>query len=275
MLNYFLNFLIPIRAGEVVRSLLLKKIRETPVSKSLPTVYLDKIADIFPLIILLILSPFLTSQIRGVVYTVSAILFLLLVILISSLVFAYYRRDSAFAFIDKPLFFLSSKQKSKLRNTFTLFLEGLSSLSHLSNRLLAITSLTVLATILHCYFMWLFFYVFDITLPILTTLIGYTLLNISFALPAPPGFSGSLELTFLFIFSYLFPYDKNLVSAVAGSSHVFVGVFFVVLGLTSLSFIGVKLSTLFNMGISESSNQSDTSLAGRPSGTDDIHRQTL
>ena len=46
MTNYFINFLIPVHAGEVVKSLLLKKMKGTPVSKSLLTACIDKIADL-------------------------------------------------------------------------------------------------------------------------------------------------------------------------------------------------------------------------------------
>jgi uncharacterized membrane protein YbhN (UPF0104 family) len=78
----------------------------------------------------------------------------------------------------------------------------------------------------------------------ISAVVGYLLLNASFIFPAPPGFSGSLELTFLFIFSYLFGYDPNLVSAIAASSHVFIAILFTFFGFSALTFIGIRLSTI-------------------------------
>jgi uncharacterized protein (TIRG00374 family) len=132
----------------------------------------------------------------------------------------------------------------KLNNLVSLFIEGLASLPQLSRRLLDIIALTILALLLHCALLWLFFYSFGIQLPAITVFVGYLLLNASFILPAPPGFSGSLELTIMFIFSYLFGYDKNIVSAIAASSHVFTAVLFGLAGFLSITLIGLKPTSL-------------------------------
>lgn len=124
-------------------------------------------------------------------------------------------------------------------------------MTRLSNRLLEIIGLTILALIIHCFFMWLFFYSFGVTLPLSTVLVGYLLLNASFILPAPPGFSGSLELTFVVIFTYLFGYDKNLVSAVAASSHVLIAILFGLFGFLCLALIGTKLSAVLKTDLED------------------------
>src|SRR5713226_8016902 len=46
LVGIFLNFLLPIRGGEVAKSLMLKRIANIPVSKSLPTVAMDKALDL-------------------------------------------------------------------------------------------------------------------------------------------------------------------------------------------------------------------------------------
>lgn len=79
----------------------------------------------------------------------------------------------------------------------------------------------------------------------MTVIVGYLLLNASFLLPAPPGFAGTLELSFLFIFSYIYGYDKNIVSAIAASSHIFMAVLFGLTGTLSMACIGAKLSNIF------------------------------
>jgi len=99
--------------------------------------------------------------------------------------------------------------------------------------------------------MGMFFDAFGLRLPPLTVFIACALMNSSFLLPAPPGFSGSMELIFVFIFSYLYGYDKNLTSAVAASSHVFAAVMFGLFGFIALGFLGTRLSAVFKMGAEE------------------------
>jgi uncharacterized protein (TIRG00374 family) len=244
MINYFINFLIPLHAGELLKSMLLKKMKGTPVSISLPSVYIDKASDMLTILLLLIMAPFLKAELSSISYLTSSIIFFLLLLFVIFLIFVVYKKDLTLKWIERIFFFLPDKFKIKLRSFLDLFIEGLSSMTRLSNRLLEIIGLTILALIIHCFFMWLFFYSFGITLPLITVLVGYLLLNASFMLPAPPGFSGSLELTFVIIFTYLFGYDKNLVSAVAASSHVFIAILFGVFGLSSMALIGTKLSTI-------------------------------
>jgi uncharacterized protein (TIRG00374 family) len=54
----FLNFLLPIRGGEVAKSLMLKRSSNIPVSQSLPTVAMDKALDLMPALIIMAIVPF-------------------------------------------------------------------------------------------------------------------------------------------------------------------------------------------------------------------------
>ena len=247
MTNYFINFLLPVHAGELAKSMLLKKMKGTPVSMSLPSVYIDKAADMLPILLLLILAPFLNSKLSSISYLVSGISLLILLLFVLSLILIVYKKDKALIWMERILFFIPEIFKIKLRSFLALFVEGLSSISRLSNRLFEIIGLTILAVIVNCFFMWLLFFAFGAKLSALTVLVGYLLLNASFILPAPPGFSGSLELTFVIIFTYLFGYDKNLVSAIAAGSHVFIAILFGLFGFLSMAAIGTKLSILLKI----------------------------
>jgi uncharacterized protein (TIRG00374 family) len=251
MTNYFINFLVPVHAGEVVKSLLLKKMKGTPVSKSLLTAYIDKMTDLLPLFLLLFLTPFLTKELNKIIYLASGVLLAGILFFILFLIFIVYKKDNAVKLLEAILFFLPGSIITKLRNFTNLFVEGLFSISQLSGRLFEIVGLTLLALIGHCISMWLFFYSFGINLPVLTVVVGYLLLNATFMLPAPPGFAGTIELSFVFIFTYLYGYDKNLVSAIAASAHVFTAIIFSLLGFLSIALIGTKLSTLLRMGSEE------------------------
>lgn len=248
MPNYLINFLVPIHAGELAKSLLLKKMKGTPVAKSLPTVYVDKIIELVPFFLLLILTPFLAKQVSKIIYLVSLVLFLLLLFLALCLYLFVMRKDMALNWFQKMFFFLPNRVQENLADFLRRFVDGLSDMTNLSDKLLEISLLTLLAVALHCAYMWLFFYAFGIKLSATTVVVGYLLLNISFLLPAPPGFAGSLELTFLFIFSYIYGYDKNVISAIAASSHIFMGALFGITGTLSMFLIGANLSNVLGMG---------------------------
>ena len=262
MTNYFVNFLIPVHAGEIVKCVLLKKMKGTLVSESLWTAYIDKLTDLLPLFVLLLVAPFLKSGFSSTIYLTCVVVLVVLALLIFSAVFVYKIRTKFYVFVEYLLFMLPASFRDKVITFFKLSVEGLSSISQLRTMLFQIFALTMLAAAFHCFFMWLFFHSFGVNLPVFTVLIGYLLLNASFILPAPPGFSGSLELTFLFIFSYLFGYDKNLVSTVAASSHVFIAILFALFGFTSLAFIGTRLSTVLKM---ESDNVTGFAASDLPS----------
>jgi len=247
MVNYFVNFLVPVHAGEAIKSLLLKRLKGTPISKSILTAYIDKIADLIPIFLLLLALPFVEIRTSKTIYLASGASLIILAILLAFL-FTLARRGSIFVvFIDRKSFFLPPKLRAKFKSFLKVFEKCLSSIPSLSGNLFLITALTCLALIVHCLFLWLFFFSFGIDLPLLTVLVSYLLLNASFILPAPPGFSGSLELTFIFIFTYLFGYDRNVVSAVAAFSHVFVSILFGLCGFIGLSLIGVKISTILGV----------------------------
>jgi uncharacterized protein (TIRG00374 family) len=248
MASYLINFLLPVHAGEVAKCLWLKKLRGTPVPQSLLIAYLDKLADLLPIFLLLIAAPFLDPRIRSIIYLTSGILVIFFSGIFLVLVLLARRRQAAVVLLEKTLFFFPHKLKIKLSRFMSLFAEGITFLPQLLPRLAGVISLTLLALVLHIALMWLYFYSFGITLPVLIVFVGYSLLNVSFLLPAPPGYSGSLELAMIFIFSYLFGYDKNVVSAVAASSHVFTAVLFGVVGLLSIALIGTRLSSLFMRG---------------------------
>src|SRR5438552_2347558 len=62
LVGIFLNFLLPLRGGEVAKSLMLKRIAGIPVSQSLPTIAMDKALDLMPALFIMALVPLLGVQ---------------------------------------------------------------------------------------------------------------------------------------------------------------------------------------------------------------------
>jgi cellobiose-specific phosphotransferase system component IIC len=58
----FLNFVLPIRAGELVKSVALKRNARIPFSQSLPTITMDKVQYLLPAFFIVIMVPLLGVQ---------------------------------------------------------------------------------------------------------------------------------------------------------------------------------------------------------------------
>jgi glycosyltransferase 2 family protein len=247
MTNHLVNFLVPVHAGEAAKCLLLKKIKGTLLSQSLAATYMDKAVDLLPIVLGVALAPFVSVRIRSVLLGVSGMIVVIWMALMASVVFILLKKKAALAWAEKALRFFPKIFRPKIGRLARLFVEGFSFLPRLSRRIPEILGLTFLAFLVQSLFLWIFFSSFGIRLSLPAMFVGYGLLNVSFLIPAPPGYSGSLELIFIFIFSYLYGYDKNPVSAVAVSSHIFTAVAFGLFGLAAMAFLGTRLSAVFKM----------------------------
>jgi uncharacterized membrane protein YbhN (UPF0104 family) len=104
---------------------------------------------------------------------------------------------------------------------------------------------TCIAVALDAAFCWLAFRSVGVAVPVLVVVYGYTLFNLSFILPSPPGQVGSNELIGLLIFSGVFRVSRTGVGAMFLFSHPFTGVLMACTGLLCLSAMSLSLrSTL-------------------------------
>src|SRR5215469_4369271 len=66
LVGIFVNFLLPVSSGELAKTLILKRIAGIPVSRSLPTVAMDRALDLLPALVIMIVVPLLgmTMEVR-------------------------------------------------------------------------------------------------------------------------------------------------------------------------------------------------------------------
>ena len=99
----FLNWLLPIRGGEIAMSLLLRHSDGIPVSKSLAAVGMDKAMDFVPALGLLALVPFVGLHLSRELWLVLAGAMAALGFGAAVLALAVWRRDLAVALLVRPL----------------------------------------------------------------------------------------------------------------------------------------------------------------------------
>ena len=243
----FVNWLLPIRGGELVKSLLLRRLDDIPVSESLPTVAMDKLMDLLPAIILLVLLPFLPVHLSRPLWM---LLLLVVVILLCSLAFvavAARRRDVAMRFLDRLFALFPTALRRRVEPFAMRFVDALLGLVA-RPRLLAIAAMyTMAAVALDALFALLAFWAVGAFVNYPEILFGYTLYNLAYILPTPPGQIGSNEVIGLLVFSGLFYISRNAVGAMFLFSHPWTALLMTISGLVSLSVMGLNLRAAMSM----------------------------
>ncbi len=253
----FINYLIPIRAGEVAKGYFYKKNHNIKWAESLPSIFIDKFFDTFAIFIVLVLIPFI-----GI--TLSLYLKILLIAMIIVFMIGFFilfvasvrgKRDlskSGKCFFSRLYFFIKKlsgiflialplRYKDKLNEFMRIFLEGIAIFRNHKNFFLPCLLLTLCSTLTDSLFFYLMFRAFSVDINFVYILFGYTLIFLSYILPHPPAQIGSNEIIMVLIFAIGFGLDENLVSAVMSFSHIITAVVIFITGSLSLTYAGIKL----------------------------------
>lgn len=238
----FLNWLLPIRGGELAMSVLLRRTSNIPISESMAAVSLDKAMDFVPGIALLALMPLAGLTFSGSLWVVLAGA---MAVCLAGAIFtamALWRRERAVALLARPIEkVIRGEARARVRPFIDGFTTTLLGLLRRPRTLLIAGAYTCVAVSLDAAFCWLAFRAVGVSVPVLVVLYGYTLFNLSFILPSPPGQVGSNELIGLLIFSGVFRVSRTGVGAMFLFSHPFTGVLMASTGLLCLSAMSLGL----------------------------------
>lgn len=239
-----LNFLIPIRGGEIIKSLYLAKGYDLPVSKSFVWIFLDRFIDFLAVlvlsgILLLIVPTNLPSNIIPLVFTLSVILLLVSYLMI-------YKQDFArilFKFLTPLLIFKTIKIYFErvyeyFLGTFTILKRGL-------GEVLLIAIITVLGYAADAFVWYFTFLALGNMQDYLKMYLGQLLSALTYLIPAAPGYIGSAEASGLLIFSGVFGIETNLASTMTVLFHIVVMIFIIIFGLISIYSLKMDLPSLF------------------------------
>ncbi len=145
MAGMLVNYLIPVRAGEFAKSIFLKKNKGVRISKSLPSIFIDKLTDLFPIIFIIILIPILSVSISKTLWWVIVGILIMYAVLLFILIFSMKSPQNMHKVLMKLSFFIPEKFKFKLEEFYTSFIEGMGILRGRRKDTLVIYLLTLLA----------------------------------------------------------------------------------------------------------------------------------
>ena len=243
LVGIFLNFLLPIRGGEVAKSLMLKRIANIPVSKSLPTVAMDKALDLMPALFIMAIVPFLGVRMDIKLWIVLALVGGILVGLIFFIALAAWKRDAAIKLLQRMTGMLPRSLAGKVEGFATGFVDSLLMGASQPRIFIPAMLLTIVAVIFDGLFAFLAFWTIGFPISFGTAIFGYTVYNMFYILPTPPGQVGSNEAIGLLVFGGLLHLPAEKVTAMFVFSHPFAALLMTITGMGCLSALGLKLSS--------------------------------
>jgi uncharacterized protein (TIRG00374 family) len=238
----FLNFLLPIRGGEVAKCFMLKSNTGVPVSKSLPTVAMDKALDLMPALFIMAIVPLLDVQMDIKLWLVLWFVGGILLSLIFFVILSAWKRDSAIRLLKRLTSLLPRAISGKVEGFATGFVDSLLAGARQPKIFIPAILLTCVAVIFDGLFAMLAFWTIGYHIAFGTALFGYTVYNMFYILPTPPGQVGSNEAVGLLVFGGLLHISPVYVTAMFVFSHPWAAVLMSTTGLISLSGLGLTIT---------------------------------
>ena len=261
-IGFLANFVLPARAGEVVRAMTLSRTQHIPFGKTMAFVAVDRVTDLFGLLVVFLVTlvvfrpaqdvflpadlrnlyagPISASMIRAAVFSVT----LALVAVVAIMLLLLAQREFILRVSDAVLGRISQRLAVFARNLFEHFTEGM----HVLTSYLDLTKATAVSLLLWGSFALLqfcFFRAFNLHVPWYTPFVILSLLSVFISIPGPPGFIGPFHAG---IVGGLILAEPNInmdaARAMAIAGHLFNLIPIVIIGILCLSFERVDFHEL-------------------------------
>lgn len=256
LVGIFLNFLLPVRGGEVAKSLMLKRISDIPVSHSLPTVAMDKALDLLPALFIMVLVPLLGVKMSLQLWLILAAVGSLLIGLLFFIALAAWKRAAAISLLQKFTGMLPGTIGDKIAGFAAGFVDSLLAGASQPQIFIPAVLLTILAVIGDGLYAMLAFWTIGFPISFGQAMFGYTVYNMFYILPTPPGQVGSNEITGLLVFHGLLGLDAHSVTAMFLFSHPWAALLMCSTGMLCLSALGLTISSAMKVQTTSNSAES-------------------
>jgi uncharacterized protein (TIRG00374 family) len=139
--------------------------------------------------------------------------------------------------------------RARVEPLIDTFLDTVVALTRRPSVLLVAAALTAVAVCLEALFCLLAFRTVGVHIAPQTALYGYTLFNLAYILPTPPGHVGSNELIGLLVFAGVFGVDRSGVAAMFLFVHPWTAILITTSGLVCLSRLGLSFRSGVRLAI--------------------------
>jgi uncharacterized protein (TIRG00374 family) len=260
LISVFLNFLLPIQGGEVAKCLMVKRIAGIPVSRTLPTVAMDRSLDLMPALFIITIVPLFGVHMDIKLWVMLGLVVGLLISLLLFIGLAAWKRASAIAFLQKITKMLPKTIGDKIEGFATGFVDSLLMGASRPRIFLPAILLTCVALTFDGLFAMLAFWTIGYYIPLGTAIFGYTVYNMFNILPTPPGQVGSNEAIGLLVFGGLLHVSPNSIIAMFFFSHPWAALIMSTTGIACLSALGLSITKIMKQPLEDSDAESEDSL---------------
>ncbi len=261
-IGFLANFVLPARAGEVIRALTLTRSRNIPFGKTMAFVAVDRVTDLFGLFVVFLITlivfrptrdvylpedlrslyagPISGGMIRGAVFSVTAAL----VTIVAAMILLLAQRELILKISDAILGRISQRLALFTRNLFEHFTEGM----HVLTSYMDLAKATAVSLLLWGTFALVqvcAYKAFALDVPWYTPFVILSLLSVFISIPGPPGFIGPFHAGIVGGLILANPeVNMNAARAIAIIGHLFNLLPVVIIGVICLSFERIELREL-------------------------------
>ena len=192
-IGYFGNNVYPFRAGEVIRSYVLKQQEDIAVSSSLATVLIERVFDGLVMLLFVFLAlpfaPALPQFYRNLV------IFLTIALFVATALFVWMATQPRFLdqvytwFADR---LLPKRVRQPIDNFYSRFMVGLRSLSS-GGDVLMIFGTSIVIWLMETVKYWFVMHAFNFSVSFLVLMLMNGLVNLATTLPSAPGYIGTFD----------------------------------------------------------------------------------
>jgi len=220
------NYILPARAGEVVRAYLIGTRGNISKSAAFATIIVERVLDVFMLsfftaiIVIFFPVPDWFKRTGTTIVILNIVIFILL--------FIMPKKKSVFLkIIEKPLTIFGEKIKEKVKVLLSAFIEGLNILENRSNFFMAMV-LSLGIWISTGFLFYVLFFSFPIRLPVYAAFLDMIILAFGIMIPSTSGFVGTFQF-FVKEGLVIFKVDPNM--ALSYSILLYISQFGLVVGV--------------------------------------------
>ncbi len=189
-----INFIIPLRTGEVARSLFLRQRHRIPILTSLPTIAIDRSFDLLAVLLIGAIGGLAGINLGGKLSFVllgAGLVFLGFVLFIAAAIFFGDRVMALFSRILPER--VDETLRNRLLGFMASFLEGFGAVRRKPRDLAPILGVSLLTALMDGVLFYLLFRSLSIAISLPLVLTGFALFTLTFLVPGAPGYVGSME----------------------------------------------------------------------------------
>ena len=241
-----INFVIPIRTGEIARSLFLKQRDSVSISVSLPTVAVDRSFDMLAVLTIGAIGILSGVQLGGslsVVLVLGAGLFLGFATFVVSAIF-WQERLMRVAEWAVPRF-IGENLRSRMLGILSGLMAGFTAIGQQPRSLPPVIGLSFVAALLDAGVFYLLFVSVGNAVTPMVALTGYALFAITFIVPGAPGYIGSMEAFGSLVFGAALGIPQAASASVVLMFHALNALLLGILGGIAIWALGFRPSSAF------------------------------